>query len=460
MKTLKRLRTCALAAASLLPLVLAAPALAAASYTYDEQGRVTSITYDDGTQVVYTYDAAGNRTEERRTATAGNRAPVPLADSYTLNEGITSLSFDPRTNDTDPESQVLSIYSIAQAQYGTASLTGGGTGVLYQTTHFRNAVEELVYVLRDSAGATSAGLITITLANLAPTAVNDTASTPVHTLVTLLPLANDNDPGNDTLFIQSIGVPSTGYAALSNDKLSIAYTPPEAFSGNVTLAYTVADGDGGTANATIVINVAVPPNQPPVAVNDTLQAIAGAASMIDPRLNDSDPNGHALTITEVTAPAHGTASITGSGTSITYIATSGYTGADSFGYTISDGFGGTASATISVTVAAANTPPVANDDSIDMEVVWEGSFTPQGAVNVVFNDTDANGHVLSVTGFTHGSAGTVTQSGNVLTWTRNTPLTNMLPVPPDSFTYTVSDGFGGTDTGTVTVNITIYPPEP
>lgn len=78
----------------------------------------------------------------------------------------------------------------------------------------------------------------------------------------------------------------------------------------------------------------------------------------------------------------------------------------------------------------------------------------------MLNDTDANGHTLSVTGFTNGSAGTVTQNGNVLTWTRNSPLTNMLPVSPDTFTYTVSDRFGGTDTGTVTVNITIYPPEP
>lgn len=225
---------------------------------------------------------------------------------------------------------------------------------------------------------------------------------------------------------------------------------------------TTARGEGkeNMTNQNIAyLKQAAPPNQPPVAVNDTLQAIAGAASVIDPRINDSDPNGHPLTITAVTAPAHGTASITGSGTSITYTATSGYTGADSFGYTISDGFGGSASATINVTVAAANTPPVANDDSIDIEVVWAGSFTPQGAVNVVFNDTDANGHTLTVIGSTNGSAGTVTQSGNVLTWTRNSPLTNMLPVPPNTFTYTVSDGFGGTDTGTVTVNITINPPE-
>ncbi len=460
MRITKRLRASALAAISLLPLLVASPASAAATYAYNEQGRVISITYDDGTQVIYTYDAAGNRTEERRTATSGNRPPVPVADNFTLNEGIATLSFDPRLNDSDPESQALTVFSIADGQFGNASLTGGGTGVLYATTHHRNAVEELVYVLRDSAGATSAGLVTITLANLAPSATNDDASTATNTPVNVAPLGNDTDPGGDALFIQSIGAPSSGFAEISADRQSIAYTPGEGFTGYATIVYTVADGDAGTANGTITINVAAPPNQPPVAVNDTLQAIAGAASNIDPRANDSDPNGHTLSVTAVTQPSHGATSITGGGTGVSYTATSGYSGADSFDYTVSDGYGGTASATVSVNVTATNTPPVANDDTIDIEVVWQGAFTPSGSENVVINDTDANGHALNVTATTNGTYGTVTRNGNVVTWTRNTPITNMLPVPADTFTYTVSDGFGGTDTGTVTVNVTIYPPEP
>lgn len=36
-------------------------ALAAESYTYDAYGRLTSVTYSDGSSVTYTYDAAGNR---------------------------------------------------------------------------------------------------------------------------------------------------------------------------------------------------------------------------------------------------------------------------------------------------------------------------------------------------------------------------------------------------------------
>lgn len=33
----------------------------AMSYEYDALGRVTKVTYDDGSYVVYQYDAAGNR---------------------------------------------------------------------------------------------------------------------------------------------------------------------------------------------------------------------------------------------------------------------------------------------------------------------------------------------------------------------------------------------------------------
>ena len=43
----------------------------AATYTYDALGRVTTVTYDDNSQVQYTYDAAGNRTQVTTTGAAG-----------------------------------------------------------------------------------------------------------------------------------------------------------------------------------------------------------------------------------------------------------------------------------------------------------------------------------------------------------------------------------------------------
>lgn len=39
-----------------------APPAWAISYEYDELGRVVKVTYDNGSYVIYAYDAAGNRT--------------------------------------------------------------------------------------------------------------------------------------------------------------------------------------------------------------------------------------------------------------------------------------------------------------------------------------------------------------------------------------------------------------
>ena len=38
-------------------------AAAATTYTYDTLGRLATVTYDNGNEIIYTYDAAGNRTQ-------------------------------------------------------------------------------------------------------------------------------------------------------------------------------------------------------------------------------------------------------------------------------------------------------------------------------------------------------------------------------------------------------------
>ena len=58
---------------------MALPVLAqdTTSYTYDELGRLKTVTYGDGVSVVYEYDAAGNRT--RQEVTGSTNAPPPAA---------------------------------------------------------------------------------------------------------------------------------------------------------------------------------------------------------------------------------------------------------------------------------------------------------------------------------------------------------------------------------------------
>jgi hypothetical protein len=110
---------------------------------------------------------------------------------------------------------------------------------------------------------------------------------------------------------------------------------------------------------------------------------------------------------------------------------------------MSDGQGGTATAQVSVTVIPGqNQPPVANADS---------ASTASGTavtIDVLANDTDANGDPLSVIGVTNGVRGTVANNGVNVTYTPNAGTSGT-----DVFSYTVADGRGGTASGSVTVNV-------
>ena len=69
--------------------------------------------------------------------------------------------------------------------------------------------------------------------------------------------------------------------------------------------------------------------------------------------NDSDPDGDALAVTGVSAPAHGSVVKNSNGT-ITYTPASSFLGTDSWTTTIGDGRGCTASATVTVLVVASS----------------------------------------------------------------------------------------------------------
>ena len=124
-------------------------------------------------------------------------------------------------------------------------------------------------------------------------------------------------------------------------------------------------------------------------------------------------------------------------------------GSDSFTYMVDSGSGSGSgfsdSATVSVTIHPVNDVPAVQPDALT--VVRNAAATD---VPVLGNDTDIDGDVLAIVSATNGSRGTVVVSGDGrhLTYqpARNVNGTN-------SYTYTVSDGHGGTATTTVQVTI-------
>ena len=93
-----------------------------------------------------------------------------------------------------------------------------------------------------------------------------------------------------------------------------------------------------------------------------------------------------------------------------------------------------------------NTPPVAGADTIQR---YPNSTVKVRVSTLLANDSDADGDPLNFTAsLTSGNGGTITVAGGWVIYTPAAGFTNA-----DSFTYTITDGQGGSATGTVTVAI-------
>ncbi len=185
-----------------------------------------------------------------------------------------------------------------------------------------------------------------------------------------------------------------------------------------------------------------PPNHAPVANADDINVTEDTPTDLAVLANDTDADGDSLTVTSATDSPHGQTSVNPDST-IHYVPDPNFFGDDSFGYTVSDGHGGTATTSVKVRVQAVPDPPVAVDDT--------ATTAEDTAVDVAVlaNDTDADGDSLTVTAVSGAVKGTATINPDGTVHFVPTPNAN----GSGSFDYTVSDGHGGTDVGSVVVTI-------
>ena len=286
-----------------------------------------------------------------------------------------------------------------------------------------------------------------------PDAINDSATTPEDTPVTIDVLANDTDLENDALTITNVSSPAHGTAEINDNK--IVYSPNPNYFGSDTFTYTISDGDCGTDTATVEVTV-TSVNDLPSAEDDSLtveeDSGAGPANQIDVTTNDDiggdggDGDDYSIT----TQPANGTVTEISDGT-FQYIPDPDFNGIDSFTYNITDANGDSVTATVTVTVNSVNDVPLAADDNL---IVQEDSSSgPSNQVDVSAND-DIGGDGGDNDNFSLASLpdhGDVTEvSDGVFEYIPDADYFG-----DDSFDYTITDIDG--DESTATVYITVNP---
>ena len=175
---------------------------------------------------------------------------------------------------------------------------------------------------------------------------NDTEDTPLQ--ITLL----GTDGTASALTYAIVAQPARGTltppaSLTSANGVIFIYTPSTNLNGQDSFTFQVSNGSSTSGAATVTVNVAGV-NDPPVANAQSLNATAGTALAIT--LTGSDVEGAALSYTLVASPAHGT--LTGTAPNLSYTATTGYAGPDSFSFHVNDGTLDSPNATVSITVAA------------------------------------------------------------------------------------------------------------
>ncbi|WP_331376002.1 DUF4082 domain-containing protein [Sinorhizobium chiapasense] len=342
-----------------------------------------------------------------------------------------------------------------------------------------------------------------------------TMTIPIAALV-----ANDTDGNNDALTITAVGNAENGTVTLDTQTGHVIFKPTAGFVGPASFSYTIADGRGGTDQGTVSLTVEetpvgvslFQPNEGPTSgsFNDNsglelgmkfVASSSGTITGIRFYKASGDIGSHTGSLWTASGTLLGTVTFTNESlsgwqtakfsspiqiaagttyvasyhTTGTYVASANYfTTAHTNGpltapsSTTSGGNGvyaysaGTVFPTSSYQAsnywvdvvfdyATGNIAPVAaNDNGI---IVYHETPLWIAASTVLANDTDANGDVLSITGVSGATNGTVTFDGqaNALIFTPAAGYSG-----PASFSYSVSDGRGGTSSATV--NLTVKPP--
>ncbi len=445
-------------------------------------------------------DIWSNTTTLATAVTAVDDAPrvaTVIPDQSNLDSAVVSVDVSARF--VDPEGDAITYSAVGlpsglSIDVNTGMISGTVDHSESQTSPFA------VTVTATNAGGTVSDSFTWTITNPAPIATDNSKAVTVAAPTGAGNILTDNngggvdsDPDGDSLTVSQLAygattsaVPGTitgghGILTWAADG-SYSYTANIADSAVIALAqgatltdsftYTISDGEGGTDTATLTITITGQNEAPTLAValpdltsvDSETVSVATATSFSDVDSGDTAtysatglPSG--LTINASTGVISGTFTASASTidpytVTVTRTDGQGASVSDSFVWTVTDpapdATDNSGSVTITTPTATGNMVTDNNGQGVDSDpdhdtlsvtrITWGGTTSTNGSLSASYGSLSWSGTgAYTYTLDTTHAAVTALLKGSTLT---------------ETFTYTLSDGEGGTDTATLVITIT------
>lgn len=381
-----------------------------------------------------------------------NDPPVPV-DDRVVTRADRTISIGVLDNDRDPDDDPLVVVGLSSmpADQGAIEILQGSRVRYRPPGGTTNRTVTFEYEVADPSNLRASATVEVEVvgdgSNTAPLVTDDEAITQINTPVEIPVLGNDLDGEGDPLTVTAVSTPDHGSLAIDGGAV-VRYEPEPGYVGPDQFTYDVVDGFGGTATATVRVEVVSEStsNRPPVAVPDRLTVKAGVLNRFDPLANDTDPDGDRLRLVSVATLQRVQLVRTPDG-QIDVLADSELSGLLSFTYEVEDEQGLKATGRVALLVEApvAEEAPLASDDR-------QVSPSVPVSIDVIANDIDPAGTQLVIESVTSPSPseGTVVKISS--TAVQFTPVAGFFGT--SRFTYTVRNLAGLTDTATVSVEVT------
>jgi large repetitive protein len=395
------------------------------------------------------------------TITGTNDAPLFTSTAITAAPEDALYSYAITTSDVDTGASLTLTSSTLPAWLTLSSNTLSGTPANADVGSY-----PITLTISDSITSSDQTFtIIVSNTNDAPIAQNDTGAVTEDASTNTATgnvLTNDSDedlgdalsvtPVNTTGTYGNVTIAANGDLTYTLDNsLAVVQALAENATVTDTFNYTIGDGNGGTAGASLTITI-TGTNDAPLFTSTAITA-APEDALYSYVITTTDVDSTA-TLTSSTLPAW----LTLNSNTLSGTPTNAEVGIYPITLTIDDTIASTEQ-TFTIVVSNTNDAPVAQNDT---GAVTEDASTNTATGNVLTNDSDEDlGDTLNVTALNEsGTYGSVTIAANGdFTYTLDNSLAVVQALAQsatvtDTFTYTLNDSAAGTDTATLTVTIT------